>query len=277
MTVPGGDRDDATVSFGILGPLEITVSGRPVRVGGPRARGVLATLLMARGDPVSAGELESTVWGPRPPASVRSQVLMAVSVLRRTLRQAGCARQVIDTTDSGYRLRATEIEVDAWSAEAMIRVGRTASGNGDTAHAASVLRTALDLWRGPALSGLHDSTRLRWAAGHWDELRLAAAEEWAELELALGRHRTLIGALTGHVAEAPLSESLRGRLMLALYRSGRRADALDVYRAGRTVLTDTAGIDPGPELRRLHAAILADDPALAAAPASPRVAGRCFP
>jgi DNA-binding SARP family transcriptional activator len=205
--------------------------------------------------------LADAVWGGAAPASVSGQVMTAVSVVRRSLREAGFVPDVIETSGAGYRLRESDVRVDAWAAEEKIAAARRAVDQADPAGGALLLRQALDLWRGPVLAGLDGSALLHESARRWDDLRLTAIEEWAELELGLGRHRKLAGDLTAYLV-GPLRESLRALLMLALYRSGRRAEALEVYRSGRALLADELGIDPGPELRRLHEAILADDPAL---------------
>ncbi|WP_336208725.1 AfsR/SARP family transcriptional regulator [Nonomuraea sp. LPB2021202275-12-8] len=251
--------DSGKVLFKILGTLEVVVHGAPVRVGGPRVQGVLAMLLVEKGRLVSIDELADAVWGEEAPSTVRSQAMIAVSSIRRAIRQAGLDVEIIETCGSGYRMRTDGVEVDAWQAEELFAAGRRA---GEASEASKLLRHALALWRGPALTGMNEVSSLQLAARRWQELRLAAVQEWAELELALDRHRDLVGELSRYVEEDPLQERLRGQLMVALYRSGRRADALQVYAAGRAALVSEIGIEPGPELRRLHEAMLADDPAL---------------
>ncbi|MGW4801453.1 BTAD domain-containing putative transcriptional regulator, partial [Nonomuraea sp. NPDC004297] len=246
------------VQFNILGRLETTVGGRPVRLGGPRAQAVLAMLVVDHGQVISIDRLAGA-WGQNPPTTVRNQVMIAVAALRRELRQAGAAPDLIKTEGSGYRLDGGL--VDAHRAERYIEQGRQAAQEGRPAEASDLLGRALALWRGPVLADL-ELGEIAAYAGRWEELRLAAIEERAELDLALGRHRDLVAELSELLAEYPLSERLRGLLMMALHGCGRRSDALHVYRTGRSLLAAELGLDPGPELRRLEAAILADAPDL---------------
>ncbi|MEU1881360.1 BTAD domain-containing putative transcriptional regulator [Streptosporangium sp. NPDC020072] len=244
------------VRFNILGRLEATVDGRPVRLGGPRARAVLAMLVVGHGQVLSIDRL-ATAWGRHPPATVRNQVMIAVAALRRELRGMGAGPEIIRTEGSGYRLAGGL--VDTHQAERCIDRGRQAARAGRQAEAADLLGQALALWRGPVLADL-ELEELAAFAGRWEELRLSVLEERAELGLALGRHRDLVGELSELLAEHPLREHLRALLMTALHGSGRRSDALEVYREGRTLLADELGLDPGPELRRLEATVLADAP-----------------
>ncbi|NUP39865.1 MAG: tetratricopeptide repeat protein [Streptomyces sp.] len=258
---------DDQVRLCILGPLQATVHGRPVHLGGPRAQAVLATLLVNQGRLTSRESLADAVWGQDAPTSVIGQVTMAVSTLRKALREAGCPHDLIQTAGPGYQLDTDRIEVDAWTVERLVTAARATD---DPAQAARTLREALDLWRGPVLSGLGTGTGLVAAAQRWEDLRLTVAEEWADLELALGRHRELTEPLAACLADTPLREGLRGRLLIALYRSGRRAEALALYASGRDLLAEELGVDPGPELQQLHKAILNDDLSLGAPPAQER-------
>ncbi|WP_067144085.1 AfsR/SARP family transcriptional regulator [Microtetraspora malaysiensis] len=246
------------VRFNILGRLEATVGDRPVRLGGPRARAVLAMLVVGHSQVISIDRL-STAWGQNPPATVRNQVMIAVAALRRELRRAGAESEIIRTEGAGYRLAGGL--VDTHYAEQCIERGRQAAQAGRQAEAADLLSQALTRWRGPVLGDL-ELEEMAAFVGRWEELRLAVLEERAELDLALGRHRNVVGELSEVLAEHPLRERLRGLLMMALHGSGRRSDALEVYRAGRALLADELGLDPAPELRRLEAAILADAPDL---------------
>jgi DNA-binding SARP family transcriptional activator/tetratricopeptide (TPR) repeat protein len=249
---------DHEVRFNVLGQLEAMVGGRLVRLGGPRARAVLAMLVVSHGQVLSIDRLAGA-WGQDPPTTVRNQVMIAVAALRRGLREAGAEPEIIKTEGSGYRLSGGL--VDAHRAEQCVERGRQAAQAGQTAEASDVLGRALALWRGPVLADL-ELEELAAYVGRWEELRLAVLEERAELDLALGRHRNVVGELSELLAEHPLRERLRGLLMVALHGSGRRSDALEVYRAGQAMLADELGLDPGPELRRLEAAILADAPDL---------------
>ncbi|MGW0802462.1 BTAD domain-containing putative transcriptional regulator [Nonomuraea sp. NPDC002799] len=237
--------------FGILGPLVVTVGGRPVHLGGSRAPATLAALLLAGGRIVPMERLIDQVWGDEPPASGRNQVMIAVSALRKALRAAGGDPELIETVASGYRIRTADL--DAHQVEVNLAQARHAP----PARKAALLRETLGLWRGQVLSGI-SSRPLRVVAGRWEELRLSVLEDWAEAELELGRHRELVGVLGVSVAEHPLRERTRAQLMLALHRSGRQAEALEVYDHGRAVLVEELGLEPGQVLRDTHAEILCD-------------------
>ncbi|MCG5217809.1 BTAD domain-containing putative transcriptional regulator [Streptosporangium soli] len=253
------------MEFRILGPLEAVVDGRPVGLGGVRPRLLLATLLLSPGRRVPLDGLIESVWGAEPPGSARTQLSIHVSALRRALGNA----DVIETVDSGYRIRAENARIDVLTAERRLARAEEEVAAGRTEEAVAVLEEALALWRGPVLAGL-DSAVIADGARRLEELRLAAAEEWAELKLALGQHRELVGDLTSLLAEQPFRERLRAALMLALSRSGRQADALEVYREGRVLLVDELGQEPGPELRELEQAILREDPSLGLPSPEPR-------
>ncbi|NUR90601.1 MAG: AfsR/SARP family transcriptional regulator, partial [Nonomuraea sp.] len=240
------------VRFAILGPLDVTVDDRRIHLGGARAQATLATLLLAEGRVVPVEQLVDQVWGDDPPVSVRGQVAIAVHTLRKALREAGADPELIETVGPGYRLRAAHL--DAREVECLRDQARDSAPE----RGADLLRSALERWRGPVLAGL-ESPGMRAAASRWEELRLATFEDWAELSLALGRHRELVAELTGFVGGHPLRERARGQLMLALARSGRQADALDVYERGRESLATELGLDPGQSLRELRDAILRDE------------------
>ncbi|MBF8184550.1 winged helix-turn-helix domain-containing protein [Nonomuraea sp. K274] len=251
--------------FGILGPLIVTVGGRPVHLGGPRARAALAALLLADGQIVPIERLIDQIWEDEPPASGRNQVMIAVSTLRKAFRTAGGDPDLIETVACGYRIRTADL--DAHQAEVNLAQARQAP----LAWKAALLRETLGLWRGQVLAGI--STRpLRAVASRWEELRLSVLEDWAEAELDLGRHRELVGVLGVSVAEHPLRERIRAQLMLALHRSGRQAEALEVYDQGRAVLVEELGLEPGHVLRDMHAAILRDEPGVRWAGAGARPA-----
>ncbi|GAA1716562.1 transcriptional regulator AfsR [Kribbella yunnanensis] len=249
------------VEIRVLGPVEVTVGGRAASLGGQRAHQVLAALLMEAGRAVSAEELIDAVWDDNPPASARTQLSIQVSTLRRAFAEAGCERELIETTRHGYRLNDQEVRIDLAEAERLHAEAQAAS---DLEDAADRLRTALALWRGTALNDL--STRALIAgAQRVADLRLTIAEQLYDVELALGRHRQAIPELSALVVEQPLREHLRVQLMTALWHSGRPAEALECYRDGRDVLIEELGIEPGRELRELERAVLAG-----AAPTDPR-------
>jgi DNA-binding SARP family transcriptional activator len=247
------------MEFGILGPLEVRNGAAPVRVPGAKERALLADLLVNAGRVVPADRLVEDLWGERPPGNPANTLQGRVSALRRALGTAGAG--LVVTRPPGYVLEADPGQVDAARFERL--VGEAGRAAGDAA--ARPLAEALGLWRGPALAEFADQPWAQAEAARLEELRLGAVEALVELRLAAGDHTGLVGELEGLVAEHPTRERLRGQLMLALYRSGRQADALEVYQATRAVLAEELGIDPSPGLQRLQQAILVQDPALEAA------------
>ena len=251
--------------FGILGPLEVWRSGRAVPLGGPRQRAVLALLLLEANRVVSMDRLAEDVWGGDPPEGWVTTLQTYVFHLRQALepdRSRGAAGEVLVTRDRGYLLRVDREHLDAAVFQDGFTAGRAALEAGRYAEAAETLRKALDLWRGPVLADLADYAFTRPEAARLEELRLAALEARIDADLALGRHDALTAELEQLAAAHPLRERLHGQLMLALYRCGRQAEALAAYRRARDLLADELGIDPGEPLRRLHASVLAHDPAL---------------
>jgi len=243
----------------ILGSLEVHGDDGPIALGGGgKPRGLLAMLLLHANRPVSAERLAVALWGEDAPAGSIKTVHVHVSRLRRALGDPG----VLATTPAGYRLRVLPGELDAERFERLAAEGRKALADGRPELAARALREALALWRGPALGDLAFEPFAQPEIGRLEEERLAALEARVEADLAAGRQGELAGELRQLVAQHPLRERLHVQLMLALYRSGRQADALRAYRDARDVLVDRLGIEPGSELRALEAAILAQDPAL---------------
>ncbi|WP_447001761.1 BTAD domain-containing putative transcriptional regulator [Saccharothrix isguenensis] len=258
--------DDA-VEFGVLGPIRAVADGASVAVGSPREKAVLARLVVDANRVVSVDRLIDAVWQDEPPSSARSQIAIVVHRLRRGLGGRG----VITTASPGYVMRLASHQSDLLRFDHLVARGRSAAADGDLCGAAGLLREALSLWRGAPLEDLPglrgDSTRL-------EQGRLDVVETWAEVELELGHHVRVGEELAVVVAEHPLRERVRAQLMLAQYRAGRRADALRTYQEARRTLIEQIGLEPGPELRRLHEQILRDSPALtgrrpAAAPAVP--------
>ncbi|MPY64501.1 AfsR/SARP family transcriptional regulator [Streptomyces spongiae] len=247
------------LEYRLLGPVEAWWDGMPVRLGGPKPRALLAVLLLRAGQVVPADTLVDAIWGEEPPDTARALVQSYVSALRRALPEG--AGEAIETRSPGYVLEPGAGRVDVVRFEALTGEGRRAAADGDHRAAARALREALALWRGPALGGVGGA--LRSEAVRLEEARQAALEERisAELEIA-GQEADLATELTALVSAHPTRERLRGQLMLALYRLGRQADALAVYGEGRAVLADELGIDPGPELNRMHEAVLRADPGL---------------
>ena len=246
------------MEFHILGPLEVMDQGRAVKLGGSKQRSLLAFLLLRPNEAVSRDRLIDELWGDQPPDTAATAIQVHVSQLRKAL-----GRDVIVTQPPGYLIRVRDGELDLERFERSVTEAQSAP----PVDASALLSEALALWRGPPLAEL-DAPFAR-AAGVWlDAQRLAALEQRIDADLALGRHAQLVPELEGLVREHPLQEHLRGLLMLALYRSGRQAEALDVYRTGRRLLDEELGLEPGEELGRLERAILEHDPSLAA-PAGP--------
>jgi DNA-binding SARP family transcriptional activator len=245
---------ETTVEFRILGPLEVVEAGRPLTLGGPRQRALLAILLTRANEVVSSDRLVDELWGTRPPRTATNALQYHVSQLRKTLGPG----DAIVTREPGYLIRVGPHELDLLRFEQLVEEARRAPAD----HASRLLHDALGLWRGPALADLANEPFVQAEILRLEELRLAALELRIETDLALGRHRELVGELEVLVHEHPLRERPRALLMLALYRSGRQAEALDLYREGRRLLVDELGIEPGVELQELEKAILRHDPEL---------------
>ena len=240
----------------LLGPVEARIDGRPVPLGGAKPRALLAILALNAAQPVSAERLIEGLWGADPPATAAKTLQAYVSRLRRALEASGNGTAIV-TRARGYELRLAPDDVDAQRFERLMTRGAT--------------RDALALWQGRALEDVADEPFAALEIRRLEELRLAAIEQAIDDDLAAGRHVELTGELESLVAEQPLRERLRAQLMLALYRSGRQADALRAYRDARATLVEEIGIEPGSELQQLQEAILRQDPTLARDAASPRV------
>lgn len=252
------------MEFGILGPLVLADDGRAVPVPGTKPRALLALLIVHARETVSVDRLVDDLYGDDVPAGVANALQSLVSKVRRALGPAS----TLVTTDGtvGYRLDVDREQIDAERFEDLVEAGRDALAGGDAAAASARLTSALALWRGPALDGLADDGSLRREALRLEELRLAATEDRVDADLRLGRHADLVAELRALVDRSPLRERLHGFLVLALYRAGRQGEALRAYQDAREVLAEELGLDPGPELQALEAAVLAQDPALDLAP-----------
>ena len=248
---------EIVLAFRILGPLEVVDREQAVLLGGPKQRALLAILLLRRGEAVSSDRLIDQLWGERPPATAAKTLQGYVSHLRKAL-----GNEVLLTRGGGYLLAVAPGQVDAERFEALAVDARRALANGDASAARELLGSALGLWRGEPLADLAYEPFAQGEIARLEEARLAALEDRFDADLALGFHRDVVAELEGLVKLHPHRERLLGQLMLALYRSGRQADALDVYRRGRQVLGDELGLAPGPELRALEQRILTQDPAL---------------
>jgi predicted ATPase/DNA-binding SARP family transcriptional activator/Tfp pilus assembly protein PilF len=253
------------IDYRILGPLEVGDQAGVRALGGTKERALLALLLLHANEPVSRERLIEELWSGEPPDSAVNALQVYVSHLRKAL-----GADAIATAAGGYILRVDADALDAVRFERLFGEGRAALAGTDAASAYALLADALALWRGPALADFQFEAWAQTEVARLDDLRTSAIEERIEAELALGRHESLVAELEALVLEHPHRERLRGQLMLALYRSGRQAEALEVYREGRRVL-DELGIEPGEELRKLELAILRQETELApaAAPSSP--------
>ena len=245
----------------ILGPFEVfDDSGRRVKLPTGRESALLAVLLLRRGEVVSTDALVDALWGEEPPSTAAKAVQGYVSHLRRVLEQSG-QDGPLQTRPPGYLLRIDDSRVDARRFEKLAAEGWRLLDD-DPESALATFEEALGFWRGPALGEFAFAEFAQPEIHRLEELRLETIEGRIEGLLRLGRHEAVVAELQTRVEEHPLRERLRGQLMLALYRSGRQADALDLYRRGRRLLADELGLDPGSELQRLEKAILDQDPAL---------------
>jgi DNA-binding SARP family transcriptional activator len=233
------------MEFRILGPLEVVHDGASLALGGSKQRALLALLVLHANETLSASRLIDELWGERPPVTATKALRVHVSRLRKTL-----AEPVLITRGSGYELSVDPEMIDAYRFERLVREGQS--------------EQALALWRGEPLADIAHEPFVSAHAARLTDLRISALEQLIEAKLALGAHEESIGRLEALIAEHPYRERFRGQLMVALYRSGRQADALQAYRDARRALVDDLGIEPGEHLRELERAILAQDPALTA-------------
>src|SRR6266849_950388 len=243
---------EAAPEFRILGPLEASEEGRPLDLGGGKQRALLSVLLLNANRVVSRDRLIDALWAEEPPETAVKALQVYVSQLRKAL-----GRDVLVTRAPGYMVQVGEGQLDLDRFEAL----REEARHCEPAAASARLREALSLWRGPPLGEF----ALEFAQGEiarLEERFLGALEGRIEADLALGRHAELAGQAEARVTEHPLREGLRSQLMLALYRSRRQAEALEVYQQARRALVEELGIDPGRALRELEQAILRQDPAL---------------
>jgi len=241
------------LDYRILGPLEVVDGNRTVPLGGPKQRSVLALLLLRANDVVAADTLIDRLWGERAPATAAKVLQVQVWRLRKAL-----GADVLVTRPPGYMLRVEAEEIDLARFERLVGEARGAV----PAVAATKLREALALWRGTPLADLVHEDFAAAEVGRLEELRIVALEERVEADLALGRHGELVPDLEALVAAHAYRERLHGQLMLALYRSGRQADALERFQELRRLLDDELGLEPGEQLKQLQRAILAHDPSL---------------
>jgi DNA-binding SARP family transcriptional activator/tetratricopeptide (TPR) repeat protein len=258
---------EALMDFRILGPLEVSENDRVFPLGAPKERALLASLLLRANRVVATDRLIEVLWGAAPPDTARATLQTYVLRLRRALRPVrGSASPMIATSPPGYVLQVRPDQVDLHRFERLVAEARTAMAGGDSGDmekAAERLRQALGLWRGPALGEVASmSPLLMGEAARLEEARYAALDDRIEAELALGWHARLVGEVEALVGAHPERERLRRQLMVALYRSGRQAEALAVYRSTRQFLVQELGVEPSRALQELERAILRADPAL---------------
>lgn len=253
-----------------FGSLEISRDGTEARIASRLRRVLLAVLLASRGKVVPAATLATSMWPSHPPAAVAKSLQIHIHRLRRALGDAGA----VQYRPPGYALAAAPEQVDIYRFDELARRGHAALAAGDELAAIDLLRQAVALCRGPAFQGLDEVPVLAAEADRLEELRLVAIEERMAAELALGEHAAVVAELSRLVVEHPLRERFRAQLMTALYRAGRKADALAAFREGRRRLVEELGIEPNAECRELERAILADDPGLDPPSRTDRVARR---
>ncbi|MFG1665901.1 BTAD domain-containing putative transcriptional regulator [Streptomyces sp. Y7] len=243
------------------------MKGRTLTVGGPRQRAVLSALLLSANQVVSFDALIEKVWNGQPPSTARTQVAICIAALRKIFRSAGWDRETIVTATPGYMLALVGHSLDSARFEQLVAGSVRLTAEKRTAEAAHALRDALALWRGPALGGVY-APFAETEAARLDEQRMLAIEQLAALRLQLGEHQAILGELQALVSACPLRDRLRYYLMLAQYRSGRRAEALTTFRDGMRHSVEEIGLELGAELQELHNAILRDDVPQPSAPAA---------
>jgi predicted ATPase/DNA-binding SARP family transcriptional activator len=253
------------MQYRVLGPLEVRDGEESLPLAGAKQRALLALLLLHANRVLSRDRLIDELWGDEPPATAVTSLQVYISRLRKLL-PAGA----LLTRPPGYLLEVEPDELDLQRFERLVAEGHDALAEGNAERAADVLHRALALWRGPALAEFTFEPFAQAEIRRLEDLRLAAVEERIEADLALGRHAEVIGELEALIAENPHRERLQGELILALYRSGRQAEALDAYRDARHALVEELGIEPSAQLQKLEKAILTRDPALETAPAKVR-------
>ncbi|MGW1728322.1 BTAD domain-containing putative transcriptional regulator [Streptomyces sp. NPDC002306] len=257
------------LSFKVLGPLAVSAGEESVALGGGRQRTILALLALTPGRVVPVDTMVDAVWNSNPPPTARTQVAICVAALRKLFKSAGVSDDVIVTAHPGYVLNTEGHRFDSADFTHLVEQAEQAVAEGRLTDAAQLHGQAQRLWRGPAFAGV-GAQPIEDEAARLEEHRLNAYDDLTLVHLELGRHQELIPELAAMVREHPLRERTRHHLMLAQYRSGRRADAMETYRDARDQFIEELGIDPGPDLNELHDAILRDDPSLASAPPAAR-------
>jgi len=256
-----GTKGRADLEFRILGQLHVARGRQALSLGSRTQRALLGVLLLHANEPVPRAQLIEDVWGDSPPTTINASLNVYLSKLRRLLGDGG-GSQPLETHPTGYLLRVASEAVDAHRFELLVERGREELTSGAAKDAAATLREALAIWRGPALADFAFESFAQPGIARLEELRLTAIEARIEADLALGHHDALVAEFETLVAAHPYREGLRAQLMLALYRSGRQAEALETYRRARRAFSEELGIEPGPRLQELERAILRHDPSL---------------
>jgi len=252
----------------VLGPLRAAVNGGSIVPTARKPRQVLALLALSAGRVIPVPTLMEEIWGTEPPQSAMTTLQTYIMQLRRNLATAmgpdapGSAKDVLATQHGGYLLRIPPESVDVHTYEGLVAEGQQAFEEGEDERAARCFRQALALWQGPALVDVRVGPNLEIEVMRLEESRLVTIERRIDADLRLGRHAELVAELTALIARHPQHESLHAQAMVALYRSGRQASALDVYQKLRTRLIEERGVEPSPQLQRLHQAVLVVDPEL---------------
>ena len=268
------------MDFRLLGPLEVAENGRTISLGGARARALLVLLLLHRNEVVAVDRIVDALWSDQPPKTAGQAVRVYVSQLRKSLEPGGADEpRTLLTRGNGYVLMVDDGELDLDRFDALRAEGRRLLEAGEAARAAGALDEALSLWRGPPLQDFAYEQFAQSEIGRLEELRLATLDDRFEAELGAGRDSELVADLEQLVDANPLRERFRGQLMVALYRSGRQAEALEIYQRGRRLMVDELGLEPSETLRGLEARILQRDsnldrPRPAAPPESPKMRAR---
>lgn len=259
------------IEYRLLGPLEVFEDGQALAVGSRKQRALLAILLLNANRVVSRDVLIDALWGEVPPPTASQGLDTYVSRLRKALGHGANGAGPLQTVPGGYRFQTAPGQLDLERFASLAAEGRRELEVGNSALAVSRLREAAALWRGRALADLEHELFARGPVAQLEEERLTVIEDRLEAELVLGRHKRITSELEMLVADHPLRERLRAQLMLGLYRSGRQSEALAAYRSGYKLLRDELGLEPGPQLRALEAAILRQDAELGAdaAPSAP--------
>lgn len=252
------------LGFWVLGPLEVVRDGQRVAVNAPKLRVLLAALLVRPNATVSVDQLAERLWGEQAPPTARKSVQLYVLRLRRLLCDDTAPAPLIHTRPDGYLIRLEPERLDLLRFQRLTEAARDAARAGDRLAELSRLNEALACWRGPALSDVPSESLQREVVAQLAEDRLRATEQRMQVQLALGRHREIISELVQLTKEHPWQEPFWVQLILALQRSDRLADALDTYRTVHRMFGDELGIEPGPQLQRLHRTILAESPEFAA-------------